>query len=610
LLSTSYINIISQGTLKIDTTTADRAVPVAGANYTIKDKNGRILFQGTTNANGESGVYTLDTLPASLSLSPAPNTFPYAVYDVTIQKQGFATIHYIDVEIFDGQEAILPVDMIPLTSPTDQPEYTIIIPPPTVALPTPPQLQVGSEEIVNEGNTPLARVLPEVIVPEHITVHLGTPGNTAAPNTRVRFIDYVKNVTCSEIYSTWPVNSIIANVHSIVTFALNRIYTEWYRARGFNFDITNSTTVDQAFIPNRQIFQNISQIVDGIFNVYARRQGFRNPFFTQYCSGTTATCRGLSQWGTVSLANRGFTPLQILHYYFPNDLILSTAPSGTIVTSYPGQSFTLGSSGPNVLTIQNQLNRIRANFPLIPQITNPNGEFGQDTLVAVRTFQRVFNLVQDGVVGRSTWNKISQVFTSVTRLAELNSEGERIGLSPTPPTVVIREGARGENVTHAQFLLRYIAQFYNDIPAPIIDNIFGPRTTDAVRAFQRRFGLTADGIVGPNTWRRLYEVFRQVQGQVPQPPIIQPPTPPTPPTIRPPYPGFLLRRGSTGEAVRTLQTLLNENRKYHPILPLLAVDGIFGPITEGAVRTFQSREQIAVDGIVGPITWGRLTARL
>jgi len=621
-----------QGTLKLFVTTGDGTIPQGGVSYAIKDKQGSILYSGVTNENGESGIYTLETAPASLTLAPNPNLRPYANYDVWVGKPGFISVNYVDVHIFDGQETILPVNLEPAL-PGEDIERTIAMPPPLAALPTPPQLQAappdepaGGAALTGRNGfippprvfpseergtflTPQPHVLASVVAPNYITVHLGTPGNTAAQNVRVRFMDYVKNVTSHEIYPTWSTNSIIANVHCIVSFALNRVYTEWYRARGFPYDITNSTTVDQYYVHGGQIFQNISQIVDGIFNVYARREGFRNPYFTEYCNGTTATCKGLSQWGTVTLANRGLTPLQILHNYYPRDLQLVTAPSGDVPESFPGTALTLGSSGAAVRRMQLQLNRIRANFPLIPPVNSPNGYFGADTQAAVRAFQRSFNLVQDGIAGRSTWNKISQVFTAVTKLAELGGEGERIGLSPTPPTVVIRQGSRGADVIHAQFLLDYIAQFYADIPAPLMDSVFGASTADAVRAFQRRFGLGVDGVIGPNTWRRLYEAFRTVQGQVPPeitPP--PPPPPPPPPEPNPPYPGYLLRQGSRGESVRTLQTMLNKARVKYSAIPLLAVDGIFGPMTTTAVRTFQLFAGLAVDGIVGPVTWAALAS--
>jgi len=618
-----------QGTLKIFATTGAGTVPVAGASYAIKDKAGNVLFSGITNENGESLVYSLDAPPRELSLTPNPGgPRPYAVYDIYISKPGFATINIIDVEVFDGIDSVQPVDMTPVVEGEDE-EFTFVIPPPTAALPTPPQEQegtvetlgrIGTDQLANgvgllEGApvtveaamTAAARVVPQIVIPDFITVHLGRPAQSNVPQTRVRFIDYVKNVTCSEIYATWPVNSIIANIHCIVSFALNRVYTEWYRVRGYNFDITNSTTVDQYFVPNRTIFQNISQIVDGIFNVYARRIGFRNPYFTEYCNGTTATCKGLSQWGTVTLANRGFTPIQILHNYYPKDLELVAGPSGAVRESYPGVLLELGSSGDNVRTIQLRLNRIRANYPAIPAIQPVNGIYGASTEAAVRIFQRTFNLLQDGKVGRSTWNRISQLWASVIKLSELNGEGERIGLSPTPPTVVIRQGARGADVIHAQFLLDFISQFHPEIAAPLMDSIFGASTTNAVRQFQQRFGLTADGVIGPNTWRSMYEVFRAAQGQTPLPPVIQPPITP-PPVTFPPFPGVLLRRGSTGANVRTLQQMLNHSRRLYSAVPAVTVDGVFGPLTENSVRTFQRFAGLVSDGIVGPLTWNALRA--
>ncbi|MCL1789589.1 MAG: peptidoglycan-binding protein [Oscillospiraceae bacterium] len=617
---------MSQGTLKIVATTGGGTIPVEGASYAILDKSGAVLFSGITNENGESLIYSLDAPPRELSLVPNPPQRPYSVYDVYISKPGFKTLRFEDVQIFDGELAIQPVDMIPLLAGEDEEDPTIIIPPPTAAQPTPPQEQVGTEETlgpigsdqlsegvglldgapvtVEAAMTAAARVQNQVVVPEYITVHLGVPADSNAPNVRVRFIDYIKNVVSSEIYSTWPTNAIIANVHVIVTFALNRIYTEWYRARGYPFDITNSTTVDQAFVYGRTIYQNISQIVDGIFNVYARRAGFRNPYFTEYCNGSTVTCKGLSQWGTVTLAGRGFTPLQILHNYYPNDLELVSAPSGAVPESYPGVVLERGSTGANVRRIQLRLNRIRANYPLIPVIpTSSYGTFDAATENAVRVFQRTFYLLQDGKVGRSTWNKISQVWVAVTKLSELGGEGERIGLSPTPPTVTIRQGSRGADVIHAQFLLDYIAGFYADIPAPLMDSVFGPDMTNAVRAFQRRFGLAVDGVVGPNTWRRLYEVFRTVQGQTP---VVPPITPPVP--SFPPFPGTLLRRGSTGANIRTLQEMINNSRRLYSAVPAVTVDGIFGPMTETAVRTFQLYAGLTVDGIVGPQTWNALRA--
>jgi len=584
--------------------------PVAGVSYAIKDKSGNVLFSGITNENGESGVYTLSAPSKDATLTPAPGTHPYGVYDVWVGKVGFTSKNFVDVQIFDGIETVLPVNMTPDADGWYDEEQTIVIPPPTASEPSydnSAQVAPPDEPAVgrNVGITPLTPLV-EVRYPEYIRVKLGHFTNSSAPVVRVKFSDYIKNVASSEIYPTWPNNALIANIHAIVSFTLNRIYTEWYPSRGYNFDITNSTATDQAFVNGRSIYQNISQIVDGIFNVYARRIGFRNPYFTSYCNGTTSTCKGLSQWGTVTLANRGLTPLQILHNYYPNDLELVTAPGGGIVETYPGVALQLGSTGDNVRRMQQRLNRIRVNYPAIPQITNPNGVFDQETQNAVRIFQRTFNLTQDGIVGRSTWNRINQLYVGITQLAELGGEGERIGLSPTPPTTTVRQGARGEQVQHVQFLINYISQFYPEIPSVIRDGNFGPATTTAVQAFQRRFGLTADGVVGPATWARMYEVARGIIGQQP-PQIPTPPITPQPPiTTFPPFPGTILRQGSRGNDVRILQQMLNNARRTYRQIPLLVEDGVFGPMTNTAVRTFQLFDGLVVDGVVGPITWNAL----
>ncbi|MCL2539854.1 MAG: peptidoglycan-binding protein [Firmicutes bacterium] len=445
------------------------------------------------------------------------------------------------------------------------------------------------------------RPVRPVIIPDFITVHLGSPNNAAAQNVRVPFADYIANVASSEIYPTWPQAALVANIHAITTFALNRVYTEWYRSRGFNFDITNSTAYDQYYVHGRNIFANIRTIANAVFNQFIRREGFNNPIFSSYCNGTTSTCAGLSQWGTVTLANQGLTPLQILKRYYGNDIEIATSNNiRSIQESFPG-TLRLGSTGTNVQLMQRYLNRIGVNFPLITKIANPNGTFDAQTESAVRVFQRTFGLLVDGIVGRGTWNKINSVFVGVVKLAELNSEGERIGIGTTPPTAVIKTGSRGENVLLLQFILDYISEFYDFIPYTTQDGVFGSQTDNTVREFQRNNGLTADGIVGPSTWRKLYEVFNSVKGTVPRPPDggAQPP-------VTPPFPGTLLRVGSRGEDVRTLQRYLNLIQPSFPSIPRLVEDGIFGPITLQAVTTFQRLFDLAVDGIVGPITWNKL----
>ena len=368
-----------------------------------------------------------------------------------------------------------------------------------------------------EGNTDNSRILRQVVIPDLITVHLGTP-NAAASNVQVSFPDYVKNVASSEIYPTWPDASLRANIYAIITFALNRIFTEWYRSRGYQFDITNSTAYDQAFVYGRPIYDSVSEIVDEIFNQYVRRQGQVAPYFTSFCNGTTVTCQGLSQWGTVSLANQGFAPLQILRSYYPSDVEIAETNIVTgALSSYPGTPLRVGSTGLDVQTIQTYLNRIRRNYPAIPAITDETGVFQDSTKAAVTKFQSIFNLTPDGIVGRSTWYKISSIYAGIAKLAELDSEGTSLGIGTVPPSSVLRQGSRGQDVITLQYLLDVISEYYPGIPAPTQDGVFGSGTRQSVIAFQRLMELTGDGMVGPLTWKSLYRTYQGIQQNSPIP---------------------------------------------------------------------------------------------
>ncbi len=580
------------GYLKITTTTGNGAGPVANASYIVKSKTGEILFSGLTDANGNSITYAIPAPDEENSQSPNTGRAAYAVFDVSVRQNYFQSVDKIDVQVYDGVTTVVALNLEPYVAGQDDADQTFVTPPPDVALPLVTTNKEGTDVNFNTNG----RVLSSVIVPDYITVHLGTPSSNAT-NLRIPFQDYIKNVVCSEIYPTWPTNALLANIAVIVTFALNRVYTEWYRSRGYNFDITSSTAYDMAYVRNREIYQNISELVDGVFTVYAHRESFRNPYFTEFCNGTTATCNGLSQWGTVPLARQGLSVLEILRYYYPNDLVLSNAPTGTVQNSYPGTPLSLGSTGVDVRRMQTFLNRIHRNYPLIPLINPVNGVFDERTRRAVEVFQSTFNLTSDGIVGVSTWNKISQVYAAVTGLAELNAEGEYIGITETPPNVVLRQGSRGKDVLQLQYLLNYLAEFYPSIQIVAQDSVFGSVTANSVRSFQRLFGLTADGVVGRNTWNRLYQVYRTLQGEY---------TDDNNNTT--PWPGVYLRQGSTGSNVVTLQRLLNNARSTYSQLPYLTPDGVFGANTNNAVRTFQRFAGLTVDGIVGPSTWNALVA--
>ena len=354
--------------------------------------------------------------------------------------------------------------------------------------------------------------MPTVIpyIPQRITVHLGAPGSDAE-NVTVSFADYVKNVASSEIYPTWEESALRANILAIVSFALNRVYTEFYRSRGYDFDITNSTAYDQFFVNGRSYFTNISRLVDSLFNDYLRRPGFVEPLAAKFCNGTTAICEGLSQWGSQNLATQGYDSTQILRSYYGNVEIVSNAPQQGITTSYPGTALRRGTSGPSVVVIQTELNRISQNYPAIPKINPVDGIFGAQTEAAVRKFQEVFNLTVDGIVGRSTWYALVRYYIAVTSMAELRSQGQRFYNNSWATTDPINQGDRGIKVEHLQYMLAVLSAYIPEIPEVAIDGIFGPATRNAVIAAQRRFGLPQTGIVNYETWDEIYDQFSGIE---------------------------------------------------------------------------------------------------
>lgn len=495
------------GYLTMQVRTANDAVPLRGVQVTVLDDQGRSVYDLVTDENGETQPVPLETVSRDFSLESSYAGAPYVGYNVFVQALGFNSVYISGVPIFEGETAIQPVALVPMQEMQRSPTVEeIFIDKPAVAMQTARYQEGPAEE---------PRILRQVAIPNPITVHMGRPASSAS-NIRVSFPDYVKNVASSEIYPTWPEAALRANIYAVITFALNRVFTEWYRSQGYNFDITNSTAYDQAFVYGRTIYESISRIVDEIFNEYVRRQGQIAPYFTSFCNGTTTTCAGLSQWGTVSLANSGLTPLQILRTYYPNDVeIVETDVITGSLSSYPGTALRPGSTGLDVQTIQTYLNRIRRNYPAIPVITDETGVFGNSTQAAVTKFQSIFNLAADGIVGKATWYKISKLYAAVTRLAELDSEGTTLGIGTVPPGSVLRQGSRGTDVITLQYLLNVAAEFYPSVASVSQDGIFGSGTHQAVMDFQRAMGLTADGIVGANTWRGLYNVYLGVQENVP-----------------------------------------------------------------------------------------------
>lgn len=347
-------------------------------------------------------------------------------------------------------------------------------------------------------------------VPQRITVHLGPPSSSAA-NVTVSFADYVKNVASSEIYPTWDESALRANILAITSFALNRVYTEFYRSRGYDFDITSSTAFDQAFVNGRSYFENISRLVDELFNDYLRRPGFVEPLAAKFCNGTTVTCEGLSQWGSQNLAQQGYSSDQILRSYYGNVETVLNAPIRGNTQSYPGTPLRVGSTGPNVVIVQVSLNRIAQNYPAIPKIANVDGIFGSRTEASVRAFQQIFGLTPDGIVGPATWYEIVRLYTAVTNLSELRSQGQQFYAVNWSPPNTLSTGSTGEKVRLLQYMLSVLSSFIPEIPPVTVDGVYGNATRAAVLAAQRRFQLPETGSVDTATWDFIYDQYSGIE---------------------------------------------------------------------------------------------------
>ena len=432
-------------------------------------------------------------------------------------------------------------------------------------------------------------------IPETITVHLGTP-DSSAPNVTVDFASYVKNVASSEIFPTWPESALRANIYAITSFALNRIYTEWYRARGYDFDITATTQYDQKFINGREYFQNISYLVDELFNDYVSRQGAVEPLFTAFCNGTTVTCSGLSQWGTVTLANQGLTPYEILQYYYGDDIdIVKNAPVKTAMPSYPGIELKLGLAGNDVRTLQIYLNRISGNYPAIPKIPAADGIFDAATEAAVTKFQEVFGLDPNGVVDSATWYRIAYIYTSVKRIAELDSEGVRYEEIENKYSEDLKIGMQSIEVSMLQYYLAVIGAYYEAVQPVEITGYFGENTERSVKSFQRVFGLPQTGEVDRATRNDLYRAYQGIVESVP--PKY---------TAVALYPGTVLREGDSGESVRIIQEYLTLINRTYPNIPAVNNTGYFGPVTKRSVIEFQKQFGINPSGLIGAVTWDKI----
>lgn len=436
-------------------------------------------------------------------------------------------------------------------------------------------------------------------IPENITVHLGRPDNPNARNVTVSFPEYIKNVASSELYPTWPESALRANIYAIISYTLNRVYTEWYRSQGYDFDITNSTAFDQSFVENRDIFEPISRIVDDIFNNYIVRQGNIEPLYAVYCDGIEVQCDGLYQWGSVDLANQGYVPYDILTYYYGDDInIVDNAPIRPNIPTYPGTPLQLGSTGSDVNRLQVQLNRISSNYPAIPKIYPVNVTFDKSMENSVKEFQRIFNLPPTGIVDKSTWYKINYIYTSVKKLADLGSEGLTLEETPVQFEPVTEIGATGLPTQYIQYYLAVIGAYYKDVLPVERTGVYDEQTADSVRSFQQVYGLPVTGTVDAATWNDLYRAYAGIVENVPI-------------DINAPnavlFPGTVLAEGMTNSYVKVLQEWLTYIHQTYPEIPEVSATGYFGPVTRNAVIAFQRRFGLPVTGVVAPALWSAIS---
>lgn len=403
-----------QGRLQVTVTTESAVVPISGARVRISDPaDSGMRLELTTDSSGQTEAVELPTPPLAYSVEEGDRK-PYATYSVTVFAEGFETLHIGGVQLLPDGLAVQPAALAPARDGGFNVRNLYIAP---HVLWGDYPAKIPEAEVKPLPDAGGLVVLPAPVIPEYVIVHLGLPSDQSAPNEWVLFRDYIKNVACSEIYATWARETIKANVLAIISFTLNRVYTEWYRGKGYDFTITNSTAFDQSFVPGRTIFEEISVLVDDLFTTYITRDGAGQPLLTQYCDGRQTQCSGLSQWGSQALGEQGWDAISILRRYYGSEIFLTTAERVEgVPMSFGGTVLTVGSAGEDVRTIQLQLNRIAENFPALPTV-RPDGVYGQATEEAVRTFQGIFHLPQTGAVDFATWYSISNIYVAVSKLA-------------------------------------------------------------------------------------------------------------------------------------------------------------------------------------------------
>ena len=636
---------MGEGYLRVHTTIADRARPVPGVTVQIMTTDGQLIQRLITDSMGFTPEIALPAPPATETLHYQASP-PYAVYDVMAASPGYEGEIIHKIHIVDTVHGELPINMIPIAgndpvvheitneehwllhANTTDPavEADASTPPapgsPAQNAPPLPDIPASANPRASIPNPVQADyvltaqvqpdLLPNVTIPDFITVHLGQM-NSPARDIRVPFKDYIKNIASNEIYDTWHEEAIKANIYAIVSFTLNRLYTEFYRSRGYPFDITATTHMDHQFSEGTVFGANISRIVDHYFNDYIRMIGHKEPFHAMYCDGVKVQCPGqMTQWGSQDLAGQGMSAQEIIRFFYNRyDLeFVETNLVSNQMDSWPGYTIQQGYSGNIVYRMQDMINRIASSIGT-PLITQVDGIYGPQTTAAVTAIQRYSKLTPDGKVGKATWHEIQRLYAAVRKLSQMDSEGDYVTIGRTPPVTSLSTSQRGELVARLQFLLNFISLYDPYVKRVLTTGIIDTQTRASVSDFQRSEGIPVDGSVGPTTWRALYTIYWGIKDHN----IM------TPPGTGgggsggggstgdgnfniPSYPGYVLRRGSSGTSVRTLQQTLNEISKVISQIPTVgAVDGIFGAATEAAVRKFQQLWGLTVDGLVGPATW-------
>lgn len=576
---------MATGYIRVQVSFAKEAMPVQNCKVTIRKFNDEdISFEKVlyTNISGIAETIALDAPAEEFSQTAQNKVIPYKLYTITAEAEGYIPTVINGVQIFPNVTALQKIEMF-LKNPKNKIKENILnIPPHQLTLSEPRNKQVGPKVA--------QYLLKETYIPKYITVHLGEP-NEYAEDVTVAFPEYIKNVACSEIYPTWRNEALKANIRAQVSFALNRVYTSWYRDKGYSFEITNSKSYDQCFELGRNYFTNVSQMVDDIFNQYISKIGLLEPLFATFCNGITVTCNGLSQWGSLDLAIRGYDGFGILQHYYGYDISLIMADNiEGMLAPYPGNTLMLNSKEEDVKIIQLKLNEISNNYTAIPKIPKVDGFFDVATEKAVIAFQNIFNLIPDGIVGRSTWNRIYFIYAAVLNLEEV----EALSSTDEYKYITLKEGSTGDEVKLLQYYLLIISNIYNEIPKVKITGVFDEDTKNAVLAFQKYFNMLVDGIVGRNTWEKLIEIYYEIESTFPKSNKNQLPS------------NYMLKEGSIGDEVRLLQYHLAVISDIYPTISKPKITGVFDAETKKSVLDFQRYFGLDETGNVDYNTWNKI----